>query len=53
MNAKSGTEVGKVSATIYENINAKSSKRFKEVNMGFMNSQAKTFNCEIISAVFN
>jgi len=53
MNAKSGTDVGKVSATIYENINAKSSKRFKEVNMGFMNSQAKTSNCEIISAVFN
>jgi hypothetical protein len=50
---KSGTELNKISTTIYENINANSSKRFREVNMGFIDQQSSTSNCEITDAVFN
>jgi hypothetical protein len=35
---KSGTELGKANITIYENIKAKSTRRFKQVNMGFVGS---------------
>lgn len=50
---KSGTELNKVSTTVYESINANSTKRFREVNMGFIDKQSATSNCQIIDAVFN
>lgn len=50
---KSGTELNRVSTTVYESINANSSKRFREVNMGFIDKQSATSNCQIIDAVFN
>ena len=47
----SGTVVGSVRQTLYEIIPARQSKRFRELNMGFMGStQVANFNCEIVDA---
>lgn len=47
----SGTVVGSVRETLYEIIPAQQSKRFHELNMGFMGStQVANFNCEIVDA---
>lgn len=47
----SGTVVGSVRETLFEIIPAHQSKRFRELNMGFMGStQVANFNCEILGA---
>lgn len=45
--ANSGTRVGRVTETLYEVVPAKGSKRFSELNMGFMggSGQVATFDC--------
>jgi hypothetical protein len=45
--ANSGTRVGRVSETLYEVIPANGTKRFSELNMGFMGGagQVATFEC--------
>lgn len=50
---KSGTEVDKVNTVIYDTIKAKSMRKFKGINMGFINSQSAKSSCEITDAVFN
>jgi hypothetical protein len=50
---KSGTEVDKVNTVIYDTIKAKSMRKFKGINMGFINSQSAKSSCEISNAVFN
>jgi len=51
LSGPSGTDVGSVRETLYEVIPANQSKRFRELNMGFMGStQVAKFNCEIVGA---
>jgi hypothetical protein len=45
----SGTELGTVREAAYELVKPKSTLRLKELNMGFMHSQARRTNCEIRS----
>lgn len=45
----SGTELGKVSQTVYEIIPPKSTKRLNNVNMGFIPGQMARASCEIVS----
>jgi hypothetical protein len=47
----SGTEIDSNSQRIYEVVGAKSSKKLKGVNMGFIHSQAKTSACELTDLV--
>ena len=49
--APSGTEIDSNTRTVYEVVEPKSTKRFKEVNMGFIHSQAKKSGCEIADLV--
>jgi hypothetical protein len=49
ISAASGTELGTVRATAYEMVKPRSTLRLKELNMGWMNSQATKANCEIRS----
>lgn len=47
----SGTKVGTVRETLFEQIPAQGTKRFRELNMGFMGStQVANFNCLITDA---
>lgn len=47
----SGTKVGNVRQTLFEQIPANGSKRFNELSMGFMGSdQVANFNCSIAGA---
>lgn len=47
----SGTQVGKVRQTLFEQIPAEGSRRFRELSMGFMgSSQVATYNCTITDA---
>lgn len=43
--AKSGTEVSTASHTIYDTIKAKTKRTFKDVNVGFIHSQAARGGC--------
>lgn len=45
--APSGTLIDSSSQTIYEAIKVGASRTFKEVNMGFVHSQAKSSSCSI------
>lgn len=49
--APSGTVIDSNSRTIYETVGPKSTKVIKEMNMGFINSQASTSNCQITDLV--
>jgi hypothetical protein len=48
---KSGTTIDSNTRTIYDSINAKSSKTFRDFNMGFIHSQAATSQCSLSSVV--
>lgn len=48
--AKSGTEVSTAKHTIYDTMKAKSKKTFKEVNIGFIHSQAARGGCSLVAA---
>lgn len=51
LSGPSGTTVGSVRETLYEVVPAKGSKRFRELNMGFLSSsQVSRFVCEIVDA---
>lgn len=45
--ANSGTKLNTAESTIYETIKAKSSRTFKEFNVGFIHSQASRGGCSI------
>lgn len=49
----SGTELGKVRNNLYENVAAGGSHRFRELNMGFVQSQWSTYSCHVRRAVAN
>ena len=44
---KSGTRLSKVRATVYDTVSAKGVKVFRNVNMGFVDSQSATLACKI------
>jgi hypothetical protein len=46
--AKSGTEIDRNTKVIYDVVPAKTTKKFKDVNMGFINSQAESSSCSIL-----
>ena len=43
----SGTSLGSVDHTIYDVVKAGKTRKFKDVNVGFINSQASKANCEV------
>jgi len=47
----SGTVIDSNTRTIYETVEPKSTKIVKEMNMGFINSQASKSGCEISDLV--
>lgn len=47
---KSGTELSSTRHTIFDTIAAKSKKVFREVNVGFINSQSARARCEVETA---
>ncbi len=47
--AKSGTKIDSNTRTIYDIVNAHSSKKFPNFNMGFIHSQASSSACSIVS----
>jgi hypothetical protein len=49
-NGKSGTEVSSTKHTIYESIKARAKKAFRDVNVGFIHSQAARGGCTLVSA---
>ena len=48
--AKSGTKVNSSKHTIYEIIEPGSTKKFRNVNLGFINPQASRGGCQVIYA---
>lgn len=46
----SGTEISNSIVTVFETIGAGKSKRSKELNLGFIDSQVQTAGCEIVAA---
>lgn len=48
--APSGTTLGTASHTIFDTIKSKSTRTFKDVNVGFINSQASSSGCSITAA---
>jgi hypothetical protein len=50
MIAPSGTVVGTVKHKVYERVAARSTETFRNINMGFMNSQAKRASCSVVAA---
>lgn len=48
--ANSGTKIDSAKGTIYETIKPKSSRTFKEFNIGFIHNQAQRGGCSIDSA---
>lgn len=48
---QSGTSLGKVRKTVFDTLPAGKTKKFKNINMGFVNSQSKRAGCEIIGAL--
>ena len=49
--AASGTVIDSNTHTVYDLVKAHSTKKFKEVNMGFIHSQATSSACKIIDLV--
>lgn len=49
--AASGTVIDRNTQTIYDIVKAHSTKKFREVNMGFIHSQATSSSCKIIDLV--
>jgi hypothetical protein len=49
-NGKSGTQLSSNNHTIFDTIPAKGRKAFKEVNVGFINSQSATASCNVETA---
>lgn len=49
--AKSGTAIDTNKHTIFDVVKANSTKKFPEINMGFVNSQAHTSSCYIADLV--
>jgi len=47
----SGTEIDSNTRTIYDIVPSKSKKRFRQINMGFIHSQAARSSCEITDLV--
>lgn len=47
----SGTPLGSVSKILYQRLPAKSSKQFKDFNVGIINSQAERASCRVVSVV--
>ena len=47
---KSGTEIGAPQQTLFEVVKAKETRTFKGVNMGLIDSQTATANCQIFDA---
>jgi hypothetical protein len=47
---KSGTELSTVNHTIFDSLKAKSKRTFKEVNVGFINSQSARAGCSVETA---
>ncbi len=45
----SGTNLSATTKTIYDVVPAKATKRFSDVNMGFINTQSASANCRILS----
>jgi hypothetical protein len=50
---KSGTTVTRLNTTIYEKLPAKKTMTTKNINMGFINTQASGYSCEIIAVKFD
>jgi hypothetical protein len=48
--APSGTVIGSIDHTIYDLVKANSTKTFREVNMGFIHSQASSSGCHVVTA---
>jgi len=48
--AKSGTALSERAYTIYDTVNPKSSKPFRKLNVGFINSQSAKAGCHLVSA---
>lgn len=48
--AASGTELPVMYAKLYQRLEAGQTKTFKDVNLGLMHSQARTYNCAIAVA---
>ncbi len=49
--AKSGTEIDSNTKTIYETIDPKKKRTFRDFNMGFIHSQASKSRCQITSVL--
>lgn len=49
--APSGTKIDRNTTTIYERIPAGATRRFREVNMGFIHEQAKSTRCTVTDLV--
>jgi uncharacterized protein YxeA len=49
LSANSGTELQRIEKVIYDVVPAKATKRFNEINMGFVHSQATKAGCVILS----
>ena len=47
MYSESRTYLGKASATVYQQLSANSSKKFRDVNLGFIHSQAASSSCVV------
>jgi hypothetical protein len=47
---KSGTELSTLTHTIFDSLKAKSKRTFKEVNVGFINSQSARAGCSVETA---
>lgn len=48
--AKSGTEIGRNSKVLYDTVDARETRTFHNVNMGFINPQAVHSNCIVMTA---
>lgn len=48
--AESGTKLGDTEHTIYEVLKAKQTKRYKELNIGFINAQSKRADVAIVGS---
>lgn len=47
---KSGTQIGTVTATIYDSIQPGKARTFRNFDMGFINPQAARASCEVITS---
>lgn len=45
----SGTTIGTARKTLYEMVEARKTRKFRNVNMGFINAQAARFGCDVVN----